>query len=308
MACEFSVEYHASDGNAATQAALQALDRIEEIETQLTVYRDASEVIDINASAAAAPWPCEPGLFGLLELAERLAQETSGALDITSGPLSRVWGFFQRAGRLPADDELAAALARVDYRCVQLEAAAQTVKLLRPDVEINFNSLGKGYALDRAAELLAEAGLQDFLLQGGSSSVLARGVQRDCDEDGWMIGVPHPLAPDRLLGQVRLQNGALGTAGSGTQWFECDGKRYGHLIDPRTGWPAEGTYAATVVADQAAAADGLATALYVLGPGGAAEYCAAHPDVGAVLACPGAGEATVDVHVFNLTPRQWRPA
>jgi len=308
MACEFSVEFHAVDGKGATSAALAGLDRIDAIESQLTVYRDASEVLDINATAHAAAYRCEPGLYGLLEQSLRLAGATDGAFDITSGPLSRLWGFFQRQPRLPSAEELAEALASVDYRRVQLDPAAQSVRLLDPRTEINFNAIGKGHALDHAAAELESAGIADFLLQGGSSSVLVRGVQRDALTEGWLVGIPHPFDDDSLLGEVRIVDRGLGTAGGGTQFFEVAGRRYGHVLDPRTGWPAEGVLAATAIAPTAAEADALATAFAVMGPGAVAEFCAAHRDYGAVMACPGAGTAPIDVHVFNLTPDQWRPA
>jgi thiamine biosynthesis lipoprotein len=308
MACEFAVQYHAADGPAATDAMLAAFDMIDQLETQLTIYRDQSDIISINRTAAQQPVAVEPQLFALLELCAWLYEETGWAFDLTSSALSRVWGFLRREGRVPTEAEVAAALAAVGQDKVVLNASQQTVRFLDPAVEINVNAVGKGYALDRAAQLLAERGVNDYLWHGGNSSVLARGRDREDDGWGWRIAVPHPHGPGEIVGVITLVNQALGTSGAGTQFFVADGRRYGHLIDPRTGWPAEDVYTATVVAATAAEADALSTAFYVMGPGETAEYCAAHEDVAAVLVCPrDGGNSDFDVHAFNLDPRRWRP-
>jgi thiamine biosynthesis lipoprotein len=308
MACEFAIQYHAADGHYA-EHALAALDLVEQLEDQLSIYRPYTEVSEINRTAAAHAIEVEPRLFSLLELCAWLHAMSGGAFDITSGPLSRGWGFLKREGRLPADEEIAAAMDVVGFANVELDADHRTVRFLKPGVEINFNSIGKGYALDRVAELLGERGVTDYLSHGGSSSVLARGRDRSNELGGWAIGVPHPQRRDEYIGQIILRDEALGTSGAGTQFFEIDGRRYGHLIDPRTGQPTEGVYTATAITSTAAEADALATAFYINGPAGSSEYCADHKDVGAVLVCPreGAAEDAFDVHTFNLDAKRWIP-
>jgi thiamine biosynthesis lipoprotein len=244
-----------------------------------------------------------------LQLADWLDRETRGAFDITSGPLSRLWGFLRRDGRVPEEAAIAAALAAIGGDKIALDAASQTIEFRQSGVEINLNAIGKGFALDRVAELLVERGVDDFLCHGGRSSVVARGCDRGDSSGWWRVGVPHPFEPSRHVGEMTLRDEALGTSGSGTQFFEADGRRYGHLIDPRTGWPAEGVYTATVVAATGAEADALSTAFYIMGPGGASEYCAAHASIGAVLVCPSDGDAKAfDVHAFNLDDARWRPS
>jgi thiamine biosynthesis lipoprotein len=321
MACEFVIEFYEDLGTTAAEAAVAALDEIDRLEAQLTVYRDNSEVLELNRRAATQPVAVEPHLFGLLQLAQEISSETGRAFDITSGPLSQVWGFSRRQGRLPDPGEIEAALARVDSGAVLLDPPTRCVRFARPDVEIQLNSIGKGYALDRAAQHLIEGGQADFLLHGGSSSVLARGVQRGASPHGWRVAVPHPYDRSRSIGELRLCDEAAGTAGSDTQFFEAGGRRYGHLLDPRTGWPAEGVLRATAVAATAAEADALATAFYVMGPGSVAEFCARHPQYKAVLVCPrdpegvavgdqtsGTEPPAFDVHALNFSPREWIPA
>jgi FAD:protein FMN transferase len=286
MACEFEIQLPAAESDSSTEVILAALDLLEVLEAQLTIYHSDSEVLRINRLAVERPIAVEPRLFALLELAARLHQETDGALDLTTGPLSDAWGFSRREGRLPSEDEVAAALARVGMDKVELDTANRTVSFRDPGVALHINCIGKGYALDRMAERLAADAVENFLLHGGQSSVLARGRCPGSNRAGWTIGIPHPLRPGDRLGEVELVDEALGTSGSATQSFEHEGQRYGHLLNPRTGHPVTGIYTASAVAPTAAEADALSTAFYVMGPERVGEFCAARPEVAAILVCP----------------------
>ncbi len=293
MACEFRVCFNAGQYERATEAGLAALDLLEPLEEQMSYFRPSSQISRINREAAFAPVQVEPGLFGLLELAQRLATETNGALDITATPLWKVWGFARRAGRIPSDEEIRQARQFVGSHLMQLDAQSRTVRFLRPGVEISLGSVGKGYALDRCAARLAEDSIDHFLLHGGHSSVLARGSRWEAwsgsDDDrpsGWIVGVKDPLRPRTRLAELRLRDRALATSGSAVQFFRYRGRRYGHVLDPRTGWPAEGVLSVTVVAHSAAEADALATAFYVMGPDRTFEYCNNRPELGVLFVCP----------------------
>jgi thiamine biosynthesis lipoprotein len=308
MACEFEVQLAAARNDNSMEHVFAALDLVESLESQLTVYRDDSEVIRINRHASDEPVQVESRLFALFQEAQRLHRETDGAFDITSGPLSESWGFSRREGKVPGEAEIAAARERVGMQYVDLDAARKTVAFRRPGLSINLNSMGKGYALDRMSELLAERGVDDYLIQGGKSSVLARGVQPDSGDTGWWVGVRHPLRPLERLAELCLCDQALSTSGAGTQFFIRRGRRYGHILDPRTGRPADGLYSATVVAPTAAEAEGLSTAFYVMGPEAAGEYCASRPKIAALLIVPGRREGEVQVVALGLDDSQWRPA
>jgi FAD:protein FMN transferase len=307
MACDFEVQFPTAGQEDALKCVLEGLDLIEALEEQMTVYRDDSEVLRINRLAADEPVPVEPRLFALFQLLEQIWHDTQGAIDITTGPLSEVWGFSKRAGRWPGDAELSAALSRVGMDQVVLDEATQTIHFLDSGVMINLNSVGKGYALDRMGELLSERGLEDFLLHGGRSSVLARGKQPGTDKAGWSIGLPHPIRPKERLAEFWLRGEALATSGSSTQYFEHKGRKYGHLLDPRTGRPAAGVFTATALAPTAAVADALSTAFYVMGPEQTERYCAEHPEIGAVLVCPAKGRKKGQVRLlhFGLDPDKW---
>src|SRR4051812_22120442 len=304
MACDFEVQLAANRQDNSMEHVFDALDLVEAIESQLTVYRDDSEVIGINRRAAEAVVSVEPRLFGLLQQAQRLHTETAGALDITSGPLSEAWGFSRREGRIPTDARIADALSRVGMQHVLLNEVQNTVTFARAGLSINFNSMGKGYALDRMAELLAKHEIDDYLLHGGKSSVLARGTQPGSDTAGWRVGVRHPLRPNQQLGELVLRDEALSTSGAGTQFFIRRGRRYGHILDPRSGYPAEGLYSATVIARTAAEAEGLSTAFYVMGPERVEEFCVARPEIAALLVAPSEREGDVRLHSFGVADDQ----
>ena len=305
MACEFEVQLAAARDDNSMHHVFEALDLVEGLESQLTIYRDDSEVSRLNQQANHGPVSVEPRLFGLIELAKRLHHATEGALDITSGPLSEAWGFSRREGRVPGDEQIAEARARVGMQWADLDTANRTITFRQPGMAINFNSLGKGYALDRMAELFASFEVDDVLIQGGKSSVLARGNQPGAAEAGWRVGVRHPLRPNERMAEIVLRNHALSTSGAGTQFFIRNGQRYGHILDPRTGRPAEGLYSTTVIAPTAVEAEALSTAFYVMGPQKAAEYCANHPEISALLVAPGNRDGDVRLIALGSDNGQW---
>lgn len=310
MASDFQLHLVAGRDAAGAEAAMAALDVVDEVETQLTVFRESSEVLEINRRAAHEPVAVEPRLFELIRRAVELHRETGGAYEITSGPLSKVWGFTRRQGRVPDEAERRAALENVGSERIVLDDAARTIRFTQPGVEINLNSVGKGYALDRAATVLREFAVGDYLWHGGQSSVLAGGAPQRA-EDGatagvWIVGVGHPLRPDRRLAELIVGERAVGTSGAGFQFFRHEGKRYGHILDPRTGLPAEGVFSVTVLAPTAAEADALSTAFYVLGCEGAERYCETRPEIGFLMLLPSAGGSAVELVTCNLDDRQWR--
>jgi thiamine biosynthesis lipoprotein len=301
MACRFEVVFNAGEVPGDTEIAVDALDLVDAIEERISVYRPDSEFSRINATAAEGWVEVSADAWHLLARARELHALTGGAFDLAAGALVRAWGFLRRQGRTPAPADLAAALDASGMQHVELDADRRRVRFLRRGVELNPGAIGKGWALDRMAALLASRGVPSALVHGGQSSVLARGTQGPAvaGRHGWRVGLRHPLRPGRRLATITLDDRALGTSGSGTQFFVDRGRRLGHILDPRTGTPAEGVIAATVIAESAADADALATALYVLGPEGLALVAPPASPVGAVLVLPGSG-GTVRIVTANL--------
>lgn len=283
MACRFEVTLGGEDA-ADVAAARRALDQVDAIEDRLTVFRDTSLVSHINRTAAARPVALDDDLLNLLVHCEMLQRETGGAFDITSTPLSRCWGFLRREGRLPTEGEITSARDVVGMRHISIDTKARTVRFARSGVQINLGAIGKGWALDHIAHTLRKDGVRRALLSAGRSSIRAVGGPAD----GWDVNLSSPRL-DRPIARVRLREGAMGTSGAGEQFFHSDGQRYGHIIDPRTGWPAEGALSVSVITSTAAAADALSTAFFVGGIDLARLYCATHANVLAIF--------TADDHV-----------
>ena len=311
MACRFEVVFNVGEVPDATALACAALDLVDEIENAFSVYRDTSDLAILNATAASGWQPVSHEVFALLTRARELHDRTRGGFDIAAGALVKAWGFLQRQGRTPAAEVQAAALAASGMRHVELDPETRRVRFTQPGVEINPGAIGKGWAVDRAVDWLTDRGVDSVLIHGGSSSVRARGTQGGGGPDrrGWKVGLRHPLLPGLRLATLTLADRALGTSGSGTQFFVDRGRKLGHLLDPRTGRPAEGVLSATVLAPDAATADALATALYVLGPAGLEAVAPAAGDVAAILVLPAAAPGRLAVATANLAAGDvtWEP-
>jgi thiamine biosynthesis lipoprotein len=277
MACRFEVTLGGEDA-ACIEAARQALDRVDAIEERLSIFRETSTLAMINRSAAHVPVAVDDDLLALLRLCRRLHRDTGGAFDVTATPLSKCWGFLRRQGRLPDAAEITAARACVGMDLVAIDDDRRTVAFTRNGVALNLGAIGKGWALDRLVDGLRRDGVAHALLSAGHSSVLAIGSRGK----GWPIALTSPRLT-RPIARVHLRDGALGTSGAGEQFFEIDGHRFGHVIDPRTGWPATGVLSASVITADAANADALSTAFLVGGIDLARRYCASHPRVLAVM-------------------------
>jgi thiamine biosynthesis lipoprotein len=279
MACRFEVTL-SMDDQAGVSVATEALDQIDKLEAQLSVFRESSEVSYINRQAATEAVRVEDSLFDLLTLCKKLHRETDGTFDITSGPLTRCWGFLKREGRVPSADEIESARDLVSSTRLLLDNEARTIRFLRTGMEVNLGSIGKGYALDRVAASI-QGRVGTALLNAGASSIVAIGAG-GCDQgrdQGWSVGLRHPRDKNVRLATLRLRDCAVSTSGSEEQFFEHDGQRYGHIIDPRFGWPAQDVTSVSVVARSGAMSDALATAFYIGGRELAERFCTFHPEV-----------------------------
>ncbi|GAA5509843.1 FAD:protein FMN transferase [Novipirellula caenicola] len=249
----------------AVEAAVEAADLLEGIEADLTIYRPTSEISRINLLASETAVSISPSTFAVLQRAVHWGEQTGGAFDITAAPLVEAWGFTQRSGKKPSDAEIEKARRLVGYQHLILDPADHTVRFAVAGMAINLGGIGKGDALDRLANHLRNRGVNDFLIHGGNSSVIASGDQTPGSGLGWAVGLAHPTKSNRRLAGIWLRNQALATSGSGKQFFHHQGRRYGHVIDPRTGYPAGDLLSLTLLMDNATDADALATGLFVSG-------------------------------------------
>lgn len=298
MGCPWCVIMEPGPPQQVMQASA-ALDIVHALDAQLSVYREDSEVSRLNRAAADAPVEVEARLFQLLQRCRELHDDTEGAFDPAVRSLILIWRRCRQEGRVPDQSEIDVALPMSGMQHVRFDAARQSVSFLRQGLGFDFGAIGKGYAIDRGAEELERHGMRDFLLHGGHSSLMARGEHHG--QAGWPVGLKNPLFTDQHYATILLHNQALATSGSNVQYFRHQGRRYGHIVDPRTGRPSEGLLSVTVVAPTAAEADALSTAFYVMGLEKARRYCDNHPAIGAVLVPPPSGRELEPV-ILNIPP------
>jgi len=247
-------------------------------------YKPESELCAINRKAAHQKVVVTQELFELLEDSLRYSEETAGAFDITVGPLMKSWGFFRGWGRLPSSAELAQVLKRIGYRHVKLDAAACTISFDQPGIDLDLGAIGKGYAVDRAIEVLRGEGITQALVSSGTSSIYALGSPPG--EEGWKISICHPFDRRKKVCSLRLQNLSISVSGDYEQFFQLEGKIYAHIIDPRTGMPAEGILMTAVVSTSASESDALSTSFFVGGVESSRAYLECHPNLTALLYTP----------------------
>lgn len=309
MGCEFTIMVP-PDQPSPMASAEAALDEIGDLEDLLSVYRGDSAVSRLNQQAAEAPVRINYRLYELLKRAAELTRQTEGAFDVATGAMVKAWGFLRGPKRVPDQTEWREAIARSGMRHVVFDDEAASVRYTVPGLEINLGSIGKGYGIDEALKrMMTDFGTDCVLIQGGRSSVRAIGSPAG-DEHGWLLAIQDPSEPDRRLGAVYLKDRALATSSSVNQFFEAGGQRYGHLIDPRSGRPADGLASVTVLAPDAATADALSTALFVMGLDKATAFCQNHPEIAALLVPNRNGDDGQDtlprVVTFNLPPEDVR--
>jgi thiamine biosynthesis lipoprotein len=252
MATRFEFVLHGVDAARLRAASEEALDEVDRVENQLSLFRPHTDVARINAGAAYGPVRVIPEVFRLIERAVAWSRATEGAFDITAGAWMRAWGFHESGAPL-AEEAISGA------RLLELDPGAFTVRFARPGMRLDLGAFGKGYALDRAADLLREAGVTSALLHGGTSSIFAIGTPPECA--AWKVALPTGEA-------VALREESLSVSATWGRTREVGGIRRGHVIDPRCGEPVPGPRMAAVACPLAANSDALSTALLVLGPEG----------------------------------------
>ena len=282
MACDF--EFRFADSYRARVNSIQsALDLINKLEEQMSVFRDNSVISHINRRAYLEPIEIEPQLFGLLQAAVRLSHKTKQAFDITSGTYSRYWEFLRRTGQQPLPKEIEFLKSHVGSHFLKLNAQTQTVRLGKKEVELNLGGIGKGYALDRAAGHLKKAGVYHAHIHAGFSSIYAMGNHPSGLNEGWPVAIRDPLRTKRDFAVLNLVNSGLGISGLHEQSYIIDGKFYGHIINPKSGYPSVGKLLALATAPSAAEADALSTAFFVMTLKEIRLFCEEHPTVGALI-------------------------
>jgi thiamine biosynthesis lipoprotein len=218
----------------------------------------------VNRDAATRPVRVSDELFDLLDACLVYNRRSKGAFDITVGPLMKVWRFYKGEGALPKPEEVTNALARVGARHVRLDREARTVRFDRPGVELDPGGIGKGYAVDRMIEVLKRQGIRAALVSGGGSSVYGLGAPPE-EPRGWRMEISAPGSLETMVAETFLKDMSLSTSGSYEKFFYAGGRRYSHLMDPRTGYPARDVSAVSIVAPRTIDSEAWTKAVFING-------------------------------------------
>lgn len=283
MHTRFEIVLHGASEPRLRAAGEEALDEIERLEAQLSVFRPTSEIARVNRHAHHGPVKVTPPTFRLLALAGELSRRTEGAFDPTVGPLLRAWGFLGAGGAWPEPAALEAARECVGMDLVLLDEEQCTVRFQRPGLMLDLGAIGKGFAVDSAVAILREAGVTSAFVHGGTSSAYGLGTMPDGRPWKAALNLPGPtdltgrITPAADAGNPRpgtpgteaiLADMALGVSASAGKSFRFGNRTYGHVLDPRSGEPTQGALLAAVSGPSATEADALSTALLVLGASG----------------------------------------
>lgn len=282
MGSELRLTAWTSDDATAVAAFDEVFREFDRLEDLMSVWRGGSDIVRLNAAAGVQPVPVSRDVREALNIAHQVSEWTDGRFDVTFGVLSGLWKFdYQdKDDTIPERGEVLKRLVLINYRDVEVDDRAGTAFLKRKGMRVNLGGIGKGYAVDRAVEILRRRGFGDFMVQAGGDMYVA-GTRGDRP---WRLGIRDPRGPaDRSFATLDLSNGTFSTSGDYERFFIKDGRRYSHILDVTTGEPARECRSVTLVANRAVIADALAKGVFVLGPTAGMALIERLPDVDGVI-------------------------
>jgi len=277
-----SIEVEAYGGTDAIRRAAidEAFKAFIEIDRLMSNYRDDSELSLINRGAAQGPVRVSDPMLVVLAAAQRMSTASHGAFDITVGPLLRLWGFHDKKPHLPTDSELAAVRPLVDYRHLQVDEAAHSVRFARSGVELDLGGIAKGFAVEVAANTLRQRALAGFIDAGGNQYLLGTPPGKHT----WTVGIKDPDHPTRLLGVIDTTETSVSTSADYATFVEINGRKFGHVLDPHTLYPSAAALSVTILSRDGTMADAMSKAVFILGPSAGLTLVDSFPGMSAVIA------------------------
>lgn len=248
-----------AEGNAYIDTAMAEITRIEKL---ISDWDPSSQTSEINRNAGIRPVKVDKELIDLIQRSIAISKLTDGAFDISYASMDKIWKFDGSMTTMPSPEEIQASVERVGYEKIILDLDSQTVFLSEKGMKIGFGAIGKGYAADKAKHLLMERGVIAGIINA-SGDMNTWGKQPDGTD--WMVAITNPMNKDNAFALLPIKQGAVVTSGDYEKFVEFDGIRYGHIINPKSGYPATGIISVTIFAASAELADALATAVFVLG-------------------------------------------
>jgi thiamine biosynthesis lipoprotein len=246
MGSTYSMVLYGERREELIAAADLAFEEVRRLDRMLSNYRPDSELSRVNRDAAERPVPLSQELYSLLSDCVEYSRLSEGAFDISVGPLMKIWGFYKGSGRLPHRAEIRGVLSRVGYQNLELDPVQRTVRFRRSGVEIDPGGIGKGYAVDRMVSVLKANGIRSALISAAASSIYALGAPPN--EAGWTVAIRHPKKRNLTVQDVVLKDESMSTSGNYEKFFRAEGRVYAHIMDPRTGFPAQGMLSVSVIA------------------------------------------------------------
>jgi FAD:protein FMN transferase len=277
MGTRVSVELWADDEVRGRELVADVMREYHRIDDAMSTYKPDSEISQVNSHAAEAPMPISDELFRLVERSLDLSTTSGGAFDITYDSVGYLYDF--RARQRPTDREIEERIGAVDYRHVVLDRARRTIFFKAKGVRINLGGIAKGYVVEHAAAMLRARGVEHALLNaGGDTRVIG-----DRMGQPWIVGIRHPRVAEEVVTRLPLVDEAISTSGDYERYFEENGRRYHHIINPATGRPTEGILTVTVIGPDGTLTDGLDTAIFVLGVEKGLELIEGYPDYETII-------------------------
>lgn len=271
MGGSFAVVVYGEDRTKIEGAAALALEEVARLDQLLSNYKPSSEWSMVNREAPNRPVHVSDELFALLGKCIEYGQASEGTFDITVGPLMKVWGFYKGSGKLPHRGEIRAALTRIGYQNIVLDPQAKTVRFARTGMEIDPGGIGKGYAVDRMVGILQAQGITSGFISAAGSSIYGLGTPPS-EPRGWRVNIRNPRNSSAIIEEVFLKNQSLSTSGSQEKFFEAEGKIFSHIMDPRTGYPAQGRLQVSVLAPSTTDSEAWTKPIFVQGRQWAAQH------------------------------------
>ncbi len=240
----------------------EAVSEIQRIEKIISSWDEESETALINRNAGIKPVKVSPELFNLIERSIRISEITDGAFDISFASIDHIWKFDGSMKMAPDDSDIKKSIAKIGYKKIELDPENSTVFLPERGMKIGFGAIGKGYAADRAKELLVSKEVKGGIINA-SGDLTTWGTKVTGEK--WLVGITNPLNKKKAFGWLPIVESSVATSGNYEKYIQLDGKRYSHIIDPRTGYPTTGINSVTIFAKQAELCDALATSVFILG-------------------------------------------
>jgi len=263
MGSAYSVVVYGEDRTRMEEAVDAAFAEVQRLDQMLSNYKPESELSEINRYAGERPVAVTQEMFDLLAACVEYSRESEGAFDITVGPLMKVWGFYKGTGRLPHRAEVLGAMERVGYRNIVLDATHRTVRFAKEGAELDPGGIGKGYAVDRMVDVLKQYGIDTALVSASGSSIYGLGAPPG--EKGWKVEIRDPKNEKKSVAEVYLKNESMSTSGNYEKFFRAEGRIYSHIMDPRTGWPAQGVLSVSAVTPRTIDSEAWTKPLFVNG-------------------------------------------